>query len=438
MKVRSRLVLIAALFWFGTPAAADTIYVRPLDGPEMACATPSAPPAAEWSSSLSSPSGFVRVSADESANLHPPDAGVRCLGTRYLRWHFVVGNELPRLVSLTLSIAYQHGFVALVDGVEIARRRVSPGAAIDAVATEPHGPEVEEITLPIGKGSPLHAGDNILAVEVHPRTLGHTASAEVGLVGHVGPRIVHGPWLHALDEHHVQVRYETDLPVVGELRWGADAGYGHVVREDAPTTLHIITLRPLQGARVYHYLASFVGAPLVNVQGEPSDGGAPAAHAVADPLSAFDLAPPVGGDAAFHTPPPAGRPLRFVVFGDVRSGHDVHAQLVRSILAEDPDLAVVNGDLVDAGSDDSDWDRFFQIAGPLLARVALFVAPGNHEYARLGRGRARYLKWFGPEGSRRWRRWRPRLVQLRCRRRALRRARLDGVRRPPAAGLARR
>jgi len=64
------------------------------------------------------------------------------------------------------------------------------------------------------------------------------------------------------------------------------------------------------------------------------------------------------------------------------------------MVEEDPDLAIVTGDLVDAGSDEGDWERFFEIAAQFLRQVAIFPSPGNHEYARLGRGQARFRALF--------------------------------------------
>ena len=61
---------------------------------------------------------------------------------------------------------------------------------------------------------------------------------------------------------------------------------------------------------------------------------------------------------------------------------------------EDPDLAILTGDLVDRGSDEGDWESFFDIARPLLRQLAIFPAPGNHEYAPLGHGIAKFLSFF--------------------------------------------
>jgi hypothetical protein len=135
-----------------------------------------------------------------------------------------------------------------------------------------------------------------------------------------------------------------------------------------------------------------------NVEGR----GASPRHAASASAAAGDdpaADPPSGtladsGDASFHTPPENGRPLRFAVYGDVRSGHDIHAALNQALADEQPDLAILTGDLVDRGSDEGDWERFFEIAGPLLRQLAIFPATGNHEYAKRGQGLTTFMQLF--------------------------------------------
>jgi hypothetical protein len=106
---------------------------------------------------------------------------------------------------------------------------------------------------------------------------------------------------------------------------------------------------------------------------------------------------------AFHTPPGgAAHPLRFVLVGDVRTGHDVHAAIVEAIRAEDPDLVLMTGDLVDTGSDEAEWQRFFDIEAPLLKQVPVYPAPGNHDEWRRKDGLARFLALFPRQPETSW------------------------------------
>jgi hypothetical protein len=366
--MRRRLGLLIAL-WLAPAARAETTYVPSGSDGRLACGA-LAP-------------GWQAPGADDSAWLGPQvsDGGVSCVGTLYGRWRFAAGDERARLALLSLRIRYQDGFAAYLNGVEIARRRLDPTADAAAPAVELHGPEAERLFV-AARPDLLRAGDNLLAVEVHARTPLRTPSVEVELSGSEGPRIVRGPYLLGLAEREVTVVFETDLPTVGEVRWGASEAYGAVTSENSPSLHHVLALHRLRPATVYHYRATVRARPaalaLVDRPGSalPLDDGSDA------------------GDAVFHTPPAAGRPLRFVVYGDVRSGHDVHAQLVRALGDEDPDLALLTGDLVDRGSDEGDWERFFEIAGPLLKQVGIFPVPGNHEYFRLGRGAAAFFALF--------------------------------------------
>jgi len=86
--------------------------------------------------------------------------------------------------------------------------------------------------------------------------------------------------------------------------------------------------------------------------------------------------------ARFRTLPPASADrLDFVVYGDNRTNHSPHSEVVRRILAEatPPQLLIHTGDLVETGGQSDLWEVFFQIERELLARVPLFPAIGNHE-----------------------------------------------------------
>jgi hypothetical protein len=367
----------------GRAVAAEVELIRASDGGRASCtlapgwqrpelddsawtlrqpAPPPAPPdggvsAMAVDGSVPAPSTFFRAGAQPE-----------CPTTIGVRWRFdVPADAVDKLATLTLRLRYLHGFAASLNGVEVARRRLDPSADAAAVATELHGPEAERIFIPVRTGL-LRRGANVLAIEVHHRTAGRPPLVEAELTGADGPRIIRGPYLVRLSEREVTVVFDTDLPTVGEVRWSAQ-GDGATPRttSDAPAqTHHALRLAPLAPGQTYRYAVT-------------ARGGGTTVEA---------------GEATFHTPPAAGQPLRFIVYGDVRSGHDVHALLNRRMADEDPDLAIVTGDLVDRGSDEGDWERFFEIAASLLRSLAIFPAMGNHEAARLGRGVERFLGFF--------------------------------------------
>ena len=102
----------------------------------------------------------------------------------------------------------------------------------------------------------------------------------------------------------------------------------------------------------------------------------------------------------FATAPEADSPYMFVVFGDSRSHVASHQMVVNRVRREVPDFILGTGDMVNDGSQESEWQQFFDIERMLLLENAMFPSVGNHD--RQGRGRTadNYRKYFSlPENS---------------------------------------
>ena len=127
---------------------------------------------------------------------------------------------------------------------------------------------------------------------------------------------------------------------------------------------------------------------VLKAQGATDQRSAPALHAESvtltglKPGTAYDYTVP-GKEAlngSFKTPPAAGQPFEFVVYGDNRTRHDVHRKVVAAILKNSqPDFILQTGDMVENGTDTSLWPIFFDIERELLRKVAFFPSEGNHE-----------------------------------------------------------
>jgi hypothetical protein len=89
------------------------------------------------------------------------------------------------------------------------------------------------------------------------------------------------------------------------------------------------------------------------------------------PVYTFRTAPDVVAD------PSAEVAMAFV--GDSRDGYDVWEQLVAEIGERAPDVILFSGDAVTFGQVQSEWDEFFERGEPLLARVPIVSAHGNHD-----------------------------------------------------------
>ncbi len=160
--------------------------------------------------------------------------------------------------------------------------------------------------------------------------------------------ILRGPYLQQVTPTSAIVVFETDEAVQGEVRFGATADLEGSVMGLAAQTQHEIALEELTPDTTYHYAVSVLGVPL-------SYG-----HQLT-------------------TAPPEGEPFRFVVFGDTRSDHDAHREVMAAIALEDVDALFNTGDLVSRGDDVSDWDTFFEIEGPVIDEVPLYPVVGNHD-----------------------------------------------------------
>ncbi len=100
------------------------------------------------------------------------------------------------------------------------------------------------------------------------------------------------------------------------------------------------------------------------------------------PDTTYYYSVPGGGKGRFKTPPgqqAKAAPFTFIVYGDTRTRHDVHAKVMAAVEKTDPDFVVHTGDLVASGDDVSLWPIFFEIEKNVLSRAAFYPSLGNHE-----------------------------------------------------------
>ena len=71
-------------------------------------------------------------------------------------------------------------------------------------------------------------------------------------------------------------------------------------------------------------------------------------------------------------------PFSFLLYGDNRSSEPDHRRVVEAMARESADFVLNTGDIVEHGSA-AEYDGFFRVEAPLLARVVLFPTLGNHE-----------------------------------------------------------
>ncbi|MGH8004224.1 MAG: alkaline phosphatase D family protein [Limisphaerales bacterium] len=102
-----------------------------------------------------------------------PDANNKYITTLF-RHSFQLNSDPAQITQLTLSANYDDGFVAYLNGVEIARRGIPGGAVLHSTLASSHeGGVYEAIDISAYIGN-LIQGTNILAVEVHQTTANST------------------------------------------------------------------------------------------------------------------------------------------------------------------------------------------------------------------------------------------------------------------------
>jgi len=161
--------------------------------------------------------------------------------------------------------------------------------------------------------------------------------------------LVRGPYLQSVTPSSVIVAWETDGPAPGTVAYGETGSYGLLADDPQVSANHAVTLTDLSPYTTYHYRVQTGDIPL-------SD------------------------DFAFRTAAgPDQTRFTFAVFGDTRTQKQFHQAVVERVLALEPDFALHTGDLVAHGHSNHEWETFFEIEQPLMARVPLFPALGNHE-----------------------------------------------------------
>lgn len=103
------------------------------------------------------------------------------------------------------------------------------------------------------------------------------------------------------------------------------------------------------------------------------------------------------GPFTFKTAPWGEEKFLFGIYGDTRTGHDIHRKVIEALMKWKPSFLLHTGDLVGDGTREEDWERFFQISHPFLAQVPLYPVLGNHE-----KNSPLYFRYFALPGRERY------------------------------------
>lgn len=280
--------------------------------------------------------------------------------TTYLRRRFDV-PDLEVIQTLLVKLLRDDGAVGYLNGTEVFRNNMPAGTiGHQTLAASSLGGDDEDVfvRIPISR-TPLRAGENVLAVELHQ---GSTNSSDVSfdleLLGSDLPGIVRGPWLQSATPTSVIVRWRTDVTAGSAVRFGpSPQQLMGLVQRMTLVTEHELRLTNLTPDTVYYYA---IGTPAATVAEGP--------------------------DFYFKTPPPVGSRRRTTIWALGDSGTaNVNAENVRDAYyrfrgVQYTDLCLLLGDNAYNAGLDSEYQRaVFEMYPRMLPQTVIWPTCGNHE-----------------------------------------------------------
>ena len=316
----------------------------------------------------------ARAGIGEGTLLLDAPGSSRAVGQRatlYLTRTFELADPAS-VVSLQSELEFAAGAIVYLNGVEVIRQQVLPGAeggsfsaAVPTMPTFVKATSMERwqrtsLAIP---PTMLRAGTNRITVALHRHPDGgHRAFwFDMDLRLHTRAGFIKTPYLQGGDRDWVTVSWETNVAGFGSVRWGLapDRLDRRVVAPEIAGAHHEMTLTNLPPNSTIYYRA----------ETDPVKGSTARVDA------------PV---RSFRSQPLKGETYRFIAYGDVRTNPDIHAALTRRMwddaLAADARFVVNTGDLTELGSPWDGWQReFFEPALPIMSRLPFFASLGNHE-----------------------------------------------------------
>lgn len=359
-------LLAVGLVTTGRMAAADGALIRPGDDWRFMKGTAAAPP--DWATSAfadfswsSGPSGFsVGFGNYEEATVLADMPGN--YNSVLLRRKFVVAQSDP-IVWPVLRIDYDDGFVAYLNGAEIARRglagNVGEPVPFNAEASPHPRGATEEIDLRAFRTQFLE-GTNVLALQVHNSDVNNATWA---VVPELLAGITRGPFLQSTSSNRTLVVWKTALPADTRVEFGPTPQLGEIRYTAAPSIDHVVELTSLLADTPYFYQVSSTAA----------------GETVRSEVHSFRTLKNEGA-------------VKFLVVGDTGVGQPAQYELAHQMAKRGGDLLLHMGDVVYPLFISERVDaKLFSVYDDMMASLPWFFALGNHD---LNAGESHYLNAF--------------------------------------------
>ena len=319
-------------------------------------AGPTASPGSDWrelhydDSHWGSASSGLVVPEDE--DLQPAAVPAPTLeGRTFLRKKFTVPD--PREIKhLVLRVEHEAGFVAYLNGVEIARHE---GRGIRfptpaAVAAGMEDAEVIGVEVDVTRfAASLVQGENVLALE--GAYTGESLSP-FPVSAALAANFTRGPFLQNTTTNSVQIIWRTVNPASTFVEYGPTTALGSMVTNGEPVINHVVTLSGLAPDTLYFYRAG----------------------------SATQSETLLASVETLRTFKPRG-PLRFVLVGDTGQATVAQGQIAAVMRNARPDLVLHGGDILYSApwTDENADMRIFNYYQPQMKNTPFFFAIGNHD-----------------------------------------------------------
>lgn len=319
-----------------------------------------------WSQGLSGFSTFFSVDYKEATFWQ----GAENYHSVFLRHRFSVTNAV-NVKWLVLRLNYDDGFVAYLNGQEIARHGLTnePAGFDDYAglhAATVQGGAAEEFDVSASAGL-LTSGENLLAIEVHTAATNEAFNTNgMRLVPELLANFQRGPFIQNGTTNSMQVIWRTPVPADSVVDFGTNQTLQGEIADATLTTNHVITLTNLQPGAQYFYAV------------RSTAGGVTAASST----------------NSFQTLKMSGD-LTFLVLGDTGTGLAEQYAVANTMQQTKADLVIQSGDVIDIpyftfGLEDM---RCLSIFRRQMRSVPFFFALGNHEVDNGALGAA-YLATF--------------------------------------------
>jgi hypothetical protein len=271
---------------------------------------------------------------------------------------------------LTLRVDYQNGFVAYLNGREIARRGFPAGSGLVPLTASaaPHlsGPtELIDVSHGIAQ---LQPGANVLAIQLHDS---FDVNTDLRLVAELAANFTRGPYVQNTSTNSTIIGWQTQRPTTGFVQFGKSQEAIFTAFSPTARTNHAVKLTNLEAGQTYQYRVFM------------EDDGESAAS----------------DWATFRALKSPGQPITFFAFGD--SGQATGPQFAvaaqMAARAAEADLTLHLGDIIYPGFNLAWVDaRCYSIYRDLFKSVPFFTSIGNHDdiYWMPGTGRPGYLEAF--------------------------------------------